>query len=98
MNIMSVLNFLGFVDFASTIWNLAAYAGMVIILFGVKSAKWRPHLIGIGAVVLALYAFLFLKDYILTSLQCLIAVSSALEIFGVDKKASTKIISVISLI
>ncbi|MDO8555139.1 MAG: hypothetical protein Q7R75_01060 [bacterium] len=95
---MTILNFLGFVDLQSTIWNLAAYLGMVIILFGVKSEKHRPHLIGAGGLILAVYAFFFLHDYILTSLQCLIAVSSVLEIIQVDKKISAIIISAISLV
>lgn len=95
---MAILNFLGFVDLQSTVWNLAAYLGMVIILFGVKFEKHRPHLIGAGGIILAVYAFFFLHDYILTSLQCLIAVSSALEIIQVNKKISAMIISVVSVI
>ncbi|OGF62008.1 hypothetical protein A2926_01440 [Candidatus Giovannonibacteria bacterium RIFCSPLOWO2_01_FULL_44_40] len=95
---MNVLNFLGFVDFTSTIWNLVAYAGMVVILFGVKSKNYRPHLIGFGAVILTFFAFLFLRDYILTSLQLLIAISGVLEIFGVNKKVSTTIFSVLSAV
>lgn len=94
----AVLNFFGFVDFASTVWNLFAYGGMVVILFGVKSEKWRPHLMGAGAVILMIFAFAFLKDYILASLQFLIGISALLEIARTGKKVSTSVTLALSLI
>ena len=93
----TVLNFLGFADFTSTLWNLFAYAGMVVILFGVKSQKYRPHLIGSGAIILMLFAFLFLRDYILASLQLLIGISAIFEIAQVNKKISTPSVLTLAL-
>ena len=94
----TMLNFFGFVDLPSTIWNLFAYGGMVVILFGVKSKNYRPHLIGSGAVVLMFFAFIFLKDYILAGLQLLISISAVFEIARTSKKVSASVTLVLSAI
>ena len=87
-----IISFLGFIDPASILWNFLAYAGMILIIAGVVSAKFRNHFFIWGPLALLFYAWLYLHNPILAGLQFIIAVSGLLNIFNSKKHISVVMI------
>ena len=75
----TLLELLGFTSVASTAWNLAAYVAFIGIIIGVSSERHRNVLTAIGAVILGLYAWLFLHNPLFATLQVLIVISICLQ-------------------
>ncbi|MDD3101869.1 MAG: hypothetical protein PHE59_01880 [Patescibacteria group bacterium] len=81
----TILTLLGFTGLVSTIWNILAYFGMAMIIIGVVSAKFRNHFFVWGAIILCLYAWFFLHNSLLVGLEFVVAISGALNLFGVKR-------------
>lgn len=92
-----ILNFLGFTSVANTLWNLSGYLGMILIIIGVLSKKWRNRFFVLGPFILLIYAWLFLHDPILVGLQLVVTTSGALNLLDIKKRAAF-IIIVLSVI
>ncbi|MBI2624870.1 MAG: hypothetical protein HYW70_00830 [Candidatus Nealsonbacteria bacterium] len=81
-----IIDILWFTDPAAIVWNVFAYLGMVLIITGIVSSRFRNRFFFLGPFILFLYALLYLKDPILTGLQLLISLSGGLNLFNVRKK------------
>ncbi|HEY4497283.1 MAG TPA: hypothetical protein VJC20_00795 [Candidatus Paceibacterota bacterium] len=77
---MGIFDLLGFTTVENSIWNAISYGAFVAIIIGVFSERFRNILITLGAVVLAIYAEVFLKNPLFATLQTLIVVSGLLQI------------------
>jgi len=75
----TLLSFLGFSTIANSLWNTASYVAFIAIIIGVFSDRCRNMLITSGAIVLAVYAEVFLKNSLFATLQVLVVVSGILQ-------------------
>lgn len=82
-----MLNLLGFTDITSILWNPLAYAGMILIIIAVVSAKLRNQFFVLGPLALLLYAWFYLHNPILAGLQLVITASGILNLRGVKRLA-----------
>ena len=88
---------LGFTNLTSTFWNLLAYLGMIAIIAAVVSKKWQNHFFVWGPLALFLYAYLFLHNPLLGSLQLIITASGLLNLLKI-KKYSLLIVGTLTVI
>jgi len=88
-----IFSFLGFTDTVSTIWNLVGYTGMILIILAVLSDKLRNRLFVWGVFALLAYAWFFLHDSILASLEFIAAISAVLNLLNIKKLASSIVIT-----
>ncbi len=86
---MQVLaEFLGFTSLASSLWNTISYLAFIAIITGVFWERCRNWLITMGAIVLAVYAAIFLQNTLLTTLQIVIAISGILQLCRVSRSSA----------
>lgn len=78
---------LGFTGLASTLWNILAYLGMIVIIVAVVSKKYRNHFFFWGPLALFLYAAFFLHNPLLAGLQLIIAASGLLNLLELKEYA-----------
>lgn len=88
-----ILQTLGFTDPVSTLWNILAYIGMIMIITAVVSQKARNQLFFWGPLSLLFYALFHLHNYFLVGLQLIIAFSGLLNLLKVKKFAAVLIIA-----
>ena len=93
-----ILNFLGFTDTISALWNSSGYLGMILIIIGVLSKKWRNRFFVLGPFILLIYAWLFLHDSILISLQLVVITSGVLNLRNIKKRAAFIIIALSAVV
>ena len=93
-----ILNLLGFTGTASILWNLLAYAGMILITIAVVSTKWRNQFFVWGPSILLLYAWFYLRDPILTGLHIVIVISGVLNLRHIKKPAPLIVISLAAIV
>ncbi len=92
-----ILSFLGFTSTVSILWNILGYAGMILIIIAVLSAKWRNRFFVLGPFFLLIYAWFFLHDPILSGLQLIIIASGVLNLLNV-KKVTPAVMIILSAI
>ncbi len=92
-----ILKLLGFTDLISVLWNLSAYFGMTLIILAVISDKWRNQFLVWAPLILLPYAWFYLGNHILASLQIVVAVSAILNLVNV-KKIAPFIVFVLTII
>ena len=85
-NLNNLAVILGFTDPISTLWNLLAYTGMIAIIVAVFSPKQRGNLFIFGPLALLFYAFIYLHDTLLASLQLIVTVSGFLNRYFQNNK------------
>ena len=73
------LDFFGFTTITNSVCNIVSYIAFVAIIAGALSERYRNMLIVSGAVILAAYAEIFLKNPLFAALQALIIVSGILQ-------------------
>jgi len=83
-----IFNLLGFTDVVSTLWNILAYAGMILITVAVVSTRWRNQFFVWGPIILLLYAWFYLHNPILAGLQLVVTVSGILNLLNAEKRVS----------
>ncbi|PIS35195.1 MAG: hypothetical protein COT36_03635 [Parcubacteria group bacterium CG08_land_8_20_14_0_20_38_56] len=88
-----IFNLLGFTNIASILWNLLAYAGMILITVAVVSAKWRNQFFVWGPLALLLYAWFYLHNPILAGLQLVVTTSGVLNLRDIKKPAPFVVIT-----
>ena len=84
----TVIDFFGFTDPVSGIWNTVAYTAFIGIIIGVLWERCRDALITLGALALALYAGMFLHNPVFAALQALIVVSGLLKLAASPKRVA----------
>ena len=82
----TLIEILGFTTLENGIWNTVSYLAFTSIIIGVFWERGRNILITIGAGALALYAGIFLHNYLFTALQVLIIVSGVLQWLKVSQR------------
>lgn len=93
-----VLDVLGFADTAGIVWNTLAYIGMIMIIIAVISARLRNWLFVFGPLILLIYAWFYLHNPILASLQFVATVSGALNLRNIKKSAPFIVIGLAVLV
>ncbi len=88
-----ILNLLGFTDTVSTLWNILAYAGMILITVAVVSANWRNQFFVWGPLILLIYAWFYLHNPILAGLQLVVTTSGILNLLNIKKRAASIVIA-----
>jgi len=86
-----MLEFLGFTSLTSSLWNTVSYLAFILIIVGVFYERGRNWLITIGAIVLAIYAAIFLQNTLLTTLQIVITISGILQLCRVPRNSAMRI-------
>ncbi len=78
-SLLTIAKFLGFIDPWSTIWNIIAYATSIVVVWTIRrDDEFRNKVITLCALILALYADIFLGNPVFMSLQMLIVISGGL--------------------
>ena len=71
----ALLELMGFTTATGVAWNLAAYVAFIVIIIGISSDRHRNTLTAIGAIVLGVYAWIFLHNPLFAALQALVVIS-----------------------
>lgn len=93
----SALEFLGFTDPWSTLWNLVAYGFVALLIFATLREKYRYEFLGIGAMMLASYSYVFLHNTLFTTLQIVIMISALLQSYSVSPNNQKITLSLITV-
>lgn len=82
--------FFGFTSFNDGLWNTISYLAFIMIIIGVFWERYRNWLITTGAIVLAIYAAVFLQNTLLTTLQIVITISGILQLCRVSRNSAMR--------